>query len=150
VKLPDVNLLLYASDPESDFHQVASSWLEDALGGSEPVGFAQVTLLGYVRLSTNPAVVGTALSPGEAFDQVEEWLAQPPATIAHPGSRHLGIWRSLLEASGSGGNLTTDAHLAALAIEHAAALATFDGDFHRFSGLKLDYLQPGGRRPRRG
>jgi predicted nucleic acid-binding protein len=72
---------------------------------------------------------------------VDEWLAQPPAAIVHPGRRHLRIWRDLLEPSGTAGNLTTDSHLAALAIEHGATLASFDGDFHRFRGLDFEYLR---------
>jgi uncharacterized protein len=67
-------------------------------------------------------------------------LAQPPATILHPGRRHLAICRELLEAAGTAGNLTNDAHLAALAIENGATLASFNGDLHRFAGLELDYL----------
>lgn len=140
MRLADTNLLLYASDPESAFHDVARDWLDRALSGTETLGLADSVLLAYVRLSTNPLVATVPLSPGEAFDRLEEWLAQPPATFVRPGNRHFEIWRSLLEAAGTGGNLTTDAHLAALAIEHSASLATFDGDFHRFSGLTLDYL----------
>ena len=100
-----------------------------------------VSLLGFVRIVTNPRVMSAPLTPSAAFDQIDEWLAQPPATIIQPGRRHLAICRQLLEASGTAGNLTTDAHLAALAIENGATLASFDGDFHRFSGLKLEYLR---------
>jgi len=43
---------------------------------------------------------------------------------------------------GTGGNLTTDAHLAALAIEHGAELCSCDADFSRFAGLRwLDPLR---------
>lgn len=140
MRIPDTNLLLYASDPTAGLHEVAREWLERALSETETVGFADVVLLAYVRLITSPVVAAVPLAPGEAFNQVEEWLAQPPATFVRPGGRHFSIWRGLLEAAGTGGNLTTDSHLAALAIEHSATLATFDGDFHRFSGLRLDYL----------
>jgi uncharacterized protein len=141
VKLPDVNVLLYASDTLSRHHATARPWLEDALSGTETVGFALVALLGFIRIATNPRVMASPLTPAEAFDQVDEWLDQAPATVLDPGRRHLGICRELLEASGTAGNLTTDAHLAALAIEHGATLASFDGDFHRFAGLKLEYLR---------
>jgi predicted nucleic acid-binding protein len=72
----------------------------------------------------------------QALDLVDGWLAQPNAVIVHPGRRHASIVRELLEATGSGGNLTTDAHLAALAIEHGAEIQTADSDFHRFAGLR--------------
>jgi uncharacterized protein len=140
VKVPDVNVLLYASDTSSSHHAAARPWIERALSATETVGFAIVVLLGFIRIATNPRVMAAPLTPSDAFDQVEEWLAQPPATVLDPGRRHLAISRELLEASGTAGNLTTDAHLAALAIEHGATLASFDGDFHRFTGLELEYL----------
>ncbi len=136
----DANILLYASDTSSRQHPVARAWLERALSGTDTVGLAIVALLAFVRIATNPRIMAAALAPSAAFEQIDEWFAQPPAMLVHPGRRHLGICRALLEASGTASNLTTDAHLAALAIEHSAALASFDGDFHRFSGLKLEYL----------
>jgi toxin-antitoxin system PIN domain toxin len=105
------------------------------------VGFAIVALIGFVRISTNPRIFAAPLRPTQALDQVDAWLARTVATIVHPGPLHLALFRSLIEHTGTAGNLTTDAHLAALAIEHRAALATFDADFHRFRALKLDYLQ---------
>ena len=138
--IPDANILLYASDTSSRQHPAARAWLERALSGTESVGLAIVVVLAFVRIATNPRIMATPLSPRAAFEQLEEWLAQPPAILVQPGRRHLRICRGLLEASGTAGNLTTDAHLAALAIEHGATLASFDGDFHRFSGLKLEYL----------
>ena len=140
MRVPDANILLYASDTSTSHHSAARDWIERALSAAETVGFAIVVLLGFVRIATNPRVMAAPLTPAEAFDQVEEWLAQPPGTVLHPGRRHLGVWRELVEASGTAGNLTTDAHLAALAIEHGATLASFDGDLHRFGGLELEYL----------
>jgi uncharacterized protein len=140
LRIPDANVLLYACDESSSHHSEAREWIEGTLSASETVGFAIVVLLGFVRIATNPRVMKAPLATPEAFDQVEEWLAQPPATVLQPGRRHVGIWRELLEASGTAGNLTTDAHLAALAIEHGATFASFDGDFHRFRGLRLEYL----------
>src|ERR1022692_5139368 len=70
-----------------------------------------------------------------AFDLVAEWLNQPAAQVVHPGTRHLAILRGLLTPIGTGGNLTSDAHLAALAIEQNAELCSCDADFGRFAGL---------------
>ena len=140
MKVPDANVLLYATDAASRHHARAREWIEGALSATESVGFAIVSLLAFIRIATNPRIMGAPLEVSEAFDQIEEWLAQPPATMLHPGRRHLGVWRELLESSGPAGNLTTDAHLAALAIEHGATVATFDADFHRFGGLKLEYM----------
>jgi uncharacterized protein len=140
LRVPDANVLLYASDSSSRHHVSARAWVERALSATETIGFAMVALLAFVRISTSPRVMATPLPPRAAFDQVEEWLTQPPAVVLHPGRRHIGLWRELAETSGTAGNLTTDAHLAALAIEHGASLASFDGDLHRFPGLDLEYL----------
>jgi uncharacterized protein len=141
LRVPDANVLLYATDSSSSKHSAAREWVERALSASETVGFAMVVLLAFVRISTNPRIVAAPLSAADSFNQIEEWLAQTPAALLHPGRRHLGVWRELVETSGTAGNLTTDAHLAALAIEHGATLASFDGDLHRFVGLELEYLR---------
>jgi uncharacterized protein len=137
VKLPDVNLLIYAIDEHSPKHRPARLWLEQALSGTEKVGFAWLTLIGFVRISTNQAALEHPFSVAEAFEYVDEWLDQPVATVLHPSERHAGHLRRLLESVGSAaGNLTSDAHLAALAIEHGAELCSHDTDFARFPGLR--------------
>jgi toxin-antitoxin system PIN domain toxin len=136
VKLPDVNLLLYAIDEEAPRHRPAREWLEDVLSGTEAVAFAWAVLLGFVRISTNPAAFEQPLGAEEALDFVDGWLAQPVATVVHPTDRHASALRSLLAPLGTAGNLTSDAHLAALAIEHGAELCSSDADFSRFDGLR--------------
>jgi uncharacterized protein len=140
VRVPDANVLLYASDASSRHHARAREWIEATLSATEAVGLATVALLAFVRVATNPRIMGAPLTVSEAFDQIDEWLAQAPATMLHPGTSHLRVLRELLESSGTAGNLATDAHLAALAIEHGAALASFDADFHRFGDLRFEYL----------
>jgi len=140
VRLPDSNILLYAYTPEAPQHKRAREWLAGALSGTEPVGFAWASLLAFVRIGTKRSVFADPLGPGEALDLVEAWLAQPCATIVHPTSRHAALIRELLLGAGVAGDLTSDAHLAALAIEHGATLATFDADFHRFHPMELEYL----------
>lgn len=136
MKLPDINLLLYAIDERSPSHDRAKSWLEETMSGTEAVGFAWLVLLGFVRISTNPTMLDHPLSPSGAVDYVEEWLAQPVAAIVQPTSRHATVLRRLLESVGTGGNLTSDAHLAALAIEHGAEVCSGDADFARFEGVR--------------
>jgi uncharacterized protein len=136
VKLPDVNLLLYAIDEESARHEGARQWLEDTLSGTETVAFAWAVLVGFLRISTNPALLGRPLSAEEALDYADGWLAQPCVTTVAPGNRHAAVLRELLEPLGAAGNLVSDAHLAALAIEHGAELCSCDTDFSRFGGLR--------------
>jgi toxin-antitoxin system PIN domain toxin len=136
VKLPDVNLFLYAYDSRSPRHDLAREWLEQTLSGTETVALSWTVLLAFVRLSTRPAIVERPLSSSEAIDLVQGWLDQPCVTVVHPTERHAGILRELLDRLGTAGNLTTDAHLAALAIEHGAELCSSDTDFARFGGLR--------------
>jgi toxin-antitoxin system PIN domain toxin len=136
VSLSDVNLLLYAYDASSAHHERARRWLEAQLSGVETFAFAWVVLLAFVRLVTNPRVFESPLAVDEALDAVDAWLAAPCATIVHPGPRHPVVLRQLLGPLGTGGNLTNDAHLAALALEHDADLCSADADFSRFPGLR--------------
>lgn len=136
MKLVDANLLLYAVDTAAPRHRTARQWLEERLSGTETVAFAWVVLLAFLRLSTSPRVFETPLDSSEALDLVDGWLSRPCATVVHPTDRHAAILRDLLAPLGTAGNLTTDAHLAALAIEHGAELCSSDADFSRFSGVQ--------------
>lgn len=140
MKLPDVNVLLYAVDQEARQHSTARDWLETALSGREATGFAWSVLLGFVRLATQPAIYPNPLSTHDALDYVAGWLAQPFATVLSPGPEHFAVLSDLLTSAGTAGNLVTDAHLAALAIEHGATLVSYDADFHHFEGLRFEFL----------
>lgn len=134
--LIDANLLLYAYHPKAEHHEAARAWLEATLSGSELVRFAWLTLLAFLRISTNRRVFERPLSVSEAAAQVSSWLAQPGAGVLEPGERHWGILRALMKDGQVAGPLVMDAVLAALAIEHGATLHTTDRDFARFPGLK--------------
>jgi hypothetical protein len=136
MKLPDLNLLLYAVDSEATVHEGARTWLEETLSGTEEVGFAWIVLLGFTRISTNPGIYEQPLTITEALDVVDGWLSQPVATVVEPTSRHTSILGELLGPLGAGGNLVSDAHLAALAIEHGAEVYSRDNDFARFNGVR--------------
>jgi toxin-antitoxin system PIN domain toxin len=136
VRLTDLNLLIYAVDEASPHHVKARAWLETALSGDQTVGFAWTVLLGFVRLTTNPRVFRSPLTPAEALELVDSWLGQSCVTVLDPTERHSALLRELLVDVGTAGNLTSDAHLAALAIEHGAELCSTDGDFARFPRLR--------------
>lgn len=136
MKLPDVNLFLYAYDSHSPRQAAARKWVEETLTGTETVALAWMMLVGFIRLSTKPAVFARPLQVDTAIGFVEQWLAQPAVTIVHPTDRHPAVLRDLLAPLGAAGNLTSDAHLAALAIEHGATLCSCDNDFSRFAGLR--------------
>jgi toxin-antitoxin system PIN domain toxin len=134
--VPDVNILVHAYNSESPVHAAAREWWEDLLNGTRPVGLAWVAILGFVRISTHRQILTRPLPVGAACDRARAWLARPYVTILHPGDRHAEILFGLLEGLGTGANLTTDAHLAALAIDHQAELHSTDADFRRFAGLR--------------
>jgi toxin-antitoxin system PIN domain toxin len=134
--LIDANILIYAVNSDAQLNRKAKSWLESTLSGRETVGLPWNVLLAFIRLTTRPGLFVRPLKVEKAFGVVGSWLDQPSATVVHPGPRHLSVLRELLLPLGTGGNLTSDAHLAALAIEHGAELCSSDTDFERFDGLK--------------
>ena len=134
--LLDVNILIYAINRDAPQHLRAKRWLETTVSGKESVGFSWSVLLAFLRVTTRPGLFRNPLPPETAFDIIESWLEQPLVTVIHPGPRHLALLRELLIPTGTGGNLTSDAHLAALAVEHGAELCTSDSDFARFPRLK--------------
>ena len=133
----DANLLLYASDTSSAHHQASRRWLENILSGQELIGIAWATVLAFLRVATNPRIRKNAFSLQEAITLVAGWFERPNVTFLNPGERHWEILQSMMTKGQAPGPLVTDAHLAALAIEHGAALATTDRDFARFPGLKF-------------
>lgn len=134
--LVDSNLLLYAHVASFQQHEAARDWLDLQLSKTAPVGLPWPSLVTFVRLVTNPRVFERPERVASAWKQVEDWLDQPPVWIPSPGERHREILGELLTGQSVKGNLVPDAHLAALAIEHGLILASVDGDFARFPGLK--------------
>ena len=132
----DVNLLIYAINQDAPDHRQARSWLEAAISGTETVGLPWIVLLAVLRLTTRPGLFQKPLTVGAAFDVIDAWLRQPSVTVPEPTARHLRTMRDLISPLGTGGNLTSDAYLAALAIEHGAELCSTDNDFGRFSRLR--------------
>jgi len=141
MRLVDANVLLYAVNRAAPNHERSRAWLDGALAGDEAVGFAWVALLAFLRLATHPSVFARPLDAGQAVDVVRSWLAQPSAVVVEPGPRHAEVLGGLLAEAGAAGNLVNDAHLAALAIEHAALISTFDAEFGRFRGVR--WARPG-------
>lgn len=136
--IPDLNILLYAVDASSARHRACREWLEKAINDSgEEVGIPWVVHLGFLRLTTSPKVFSQPLSIDESLAWLEHLRSAPSVVSVDPGRGHVAILRHLLLVVGTGGNLTTDAHLAALALENDAVLVTGDRDFERFQGLRL-------------
>ena len=129
---------LHAVNRDASQHASARDWLDEALSGGARVAFCWLVLLAFMRLATNGRIFDEPLSASEAITQVEDWLAQSPAVVVDPTARHLGIVQQLLAPFETGGNLMNDVHLAALTIEHRCAIVSYDTDFLRFRGVKLE------------
>jgi uncharacterized protein len=134
--LPDVNLLIHAYNSESNRHKAARDWWERTLTRPRPVGLPWAVILGFIRIATHRKILENPLRPADAIRRVQSWLAVPAVQVLTPGEAYTDILFGLLEHLGTAGNLTTDAHLAALAIEYQAELASTDTDFARFPNLR--------------
>ena len=135
--LVDANLLLYAYDAESPHHAPAHQWLAAELSSGRPVRLALLTLLAFVRIATDRRVFARPLSPGDACALIESWLDQPNVQLLEPGSRTWRLLGGICEEGQARGAMVMDAHLAALALEHGACIATTDRDFTRFRGVEI-------------
>jgi toxin-antitoxin system PIN domain toxin len=134
--LVDANILIYAGMDVLPQHQAAGEWLDGQLSGSSRVGLPWPSLLGFLRVVTNPRVFRNPPSIQAAWRRVMGWLACEPVWVPQPTERHAEILGQLLALPGVRANLVHDAHLAVLAIEHGLTLCSTDGDFARFSGLR--------------
>jgi toxin-antitoxin system PIN domain toxin len=136
MKIVDLNVLLYAINEDAPHHERVRRWWEEAVNGDEPLGLPWVVLLGFLRIATNPTIFPKPLDADTAVAKVDGWLALDTTRVVHEKEEHWDILRSLLAEAGTAGNLTTDAHLATLAISHGAVLISCDNDFSRFKGLR--------------
>lgn len=140
MKLIDLNLLLYAVNRDAAKHRAARRWLEATLSGEEPVALPWIVLIGFLRVSTHRRILPKPLTTEQALTVVDGWLAQPVVRPLQAGPQHWAILQELLSETGTAGNLSTDAHLAALAIENGGQLCSTDTDFGRFPRLR--WLNP--------
>jgi toxin-antitoxin system PIN domain toxin len=132
----DVNILVYAYNLDAAQHQSARKWWESTLQQRRPVGLPWATSIGFIRIATHRHILARPLQVAEAIAHVRAWLNHPHVQIATPGDRHGEVLFDLLTSVGTAGNLTSDAHLAAIAIEYQAELVSTDADFARFPGLR--------------
>jgi uncharacterized protein len=137
--IPDVNLLLNATFRQNALHRESRAWWQGTLLGSQPVGLCAPIVFGYIRLSTNPKIFDQALSVQQAFADVENWLESPVAQWLEPDSSHLGRVKEFLLEVGTGGNLVTEAQIAAFGQQYHATICSADSDFRRF---RVKWLNP--------
>jgi uncharacterized protein len=148
--LVDANILLYAEDRGSPFHNQARTWWDARLSGSSPVCLSWSVLSAFLRIATNRRIYERPLTLDEAIGRVAGWLNQPCARVVNPTERHWQFFRDMLTAGKATANLVADAHLATLALEHGCQLMSTDADFARFPKLAWKNPFEDGTRSRRG
>jgi len=134
--LVDANILLYAEDSFQSRHYQARAWWDGQLSGSGVVCLCWTVLSAFIRIGTNARIFEHPLSLEQALARVQSWLDQPCTRVVRPTERHWTVFKQVLTDGQAVANLVTDAHLAALAIEHGCELASTDSDFARFPKLK--------------
>ncbi|MFT4640058.1 MAG: toxin-antitoxin system PIN domain toxin [Verrucomicrobiales bacterium] len=134
---PDVNLLLYATFSTYPQHDPTKAWWDHTLSSAHPVRIGHVVLLGFIRISTHPRVFSIPLTLDQSINVVEGWLGQPNVELIAPAGTHWDNLKAMLEAGATGGNLTTDAHIAALAADYGLIIYSNDTDFARFPNIKF-------------
>lgn len=134
--LIDANLLIYAVDSDSVLHRRARRWWEETLSGTAAVGLSWPVVLAFLRITTRSGILRRPLKPEEALAYVDSWFGQPYVSAVAPGPNHWSVLRNLVKSTGTAGNLTSDAHLAAMAIELGSPVYSTDTDFGRFAGVE--------------
>jgi uncharacterized protein len=134
---PDLNMLIYAHNTAFEHHARCSAWLEALMNGNQKVCFSWHTILGFIRITTTPRMFPNTYSSKEALEIAADFLESPNSLLISPGERHFDILSGLIQICGISGPKISDAHLAALAIEHGVTLASADRDFRVFDELQL-------------
>ena len=138
MKIVDLNVLLYAVNRDDPHHEAALYWCSKNFNSSEIIGLAWITIIGFLRLSTRKGVFANPLTPQQALDRMNQWLERPNTRIVMELQNHWSNIQECIREVGTAGNLTTDAHLAVLAISRGATFVSCDTDFARFRYLKWE------------
>lgn len=134
--LPDINLLIFAYNSEVEQHPKARRWWEETMSGNSTVCIPWAVIFGFIRLTTHRRVFSSPLRVSDALEIVSSWIECENVRILEASPKHFAVFSSLLAKIGTGANMVTDTHLAALAIEHNLTLYSNDLDFSRFPGLR--------------
>ena len=134
---PDVNILLYAYDSKSPFHESSRNWLKAVLD-NEQVFLSWHTITGFLRIVTHPRALAHPTTISKAVSIVQKWLELDNVHLVSFEKRNWPIFAKMLVDGQAYGNLVLDAHLAAMAASCGAAVASTDRDFTRFPGVRTE------------
>jgi toxin-antitoxin system PIN domain toxin len=134
MRLPDVNVLIYAHREDSPEHGEYAAWLTRLVEAHEPFAVAEIVLAGFLRIVTNGRIFDRPTPMATAMAFCQRLVNWPRAVWVAPSRRHWDVFLTL--CAHVQGPRVSDAYLAALAIEHGCELITTDSDFARFQGLR--------------
>ncbi len=138
MKIIDVNLLIYVASRESLHHHKCLKWWETAFNENELIGLCWHSLVGFVRIMTNPKILPHPVPLTDCIARVDAWLNHPYSEFVREAENHWSVLKNILLETNATGKLSTDAHLAALAISRGATLVSCDTDFARFRQLRWE------------
>ncbi|HEY3759550.1 MAG TPA: type II toxin-antitoxin system VapC family toxin [Solirubrobacteraceae bacterium] len=136
MRLLDVNVVLAAHRDDHPHFEPARAWLEEALIARFPFSVTDLVAGAFLRLATNSRIFSTPTPMVEAFAYLRALRSQPAHVLLGPGPAHLELLEGICRDADVTGDLVPDAQLAAIAIEHACELVSFDRDFARFADLR--------------
>lgn len=140
MKVIDANVLIAAASNDHAHHRVAAAWLQEARNAREALALSTVVALAFLRITTHSKIHEMPLTSAQALEWLTAFMRTPAACWVHPANDHLRALERMLTGPVVG-NLVMDAHLAALALENGASVVTFDRDFMRFKGLRVELLE---------
>ena len=138
--LPDNNLWLALAFPSHAHHAPAKAWMQ-TVTDQNACCFCRVTQMGFLRLATNPKVLGNhTVSMVEAWRGFDLMLSDDRIVLVEEPAGIEAIWRSVTNRRSFSTNVWTDAYLAAFAITADLELVTFDKGFTQYKGLCVAIL----------
>jgi toxin-antitoxin system PIN domain toxin len=135
LKLLDVNVVLAAHRDDHPDFPVARTWLQQTLAAGSLFAVVDLVAGAFLRIATNRRIFSIPTPVEDAFAYLKALRAQPNHIMLAPGAQHLALLEQLCRSAEASGDLVADAQLAAIALEHAAELVSFDRDFARFEEL---------------
>ena len=145
MRMPDVNILVYAHRRDEPTHEFYRGWLEGLVNSEAPFALSALVAVAFVRIVTHPRFHEAPTPLPVALEVINRLREAPGFRWQLPGERHWEIVSSLCRKTKSAGKLVADAQHAALAIEHGCRWVTRDVDFAKFEshGLEWEHLDPG-------
>ncbi|MBI4898798.1 MAG: PIN domain-containing protein [Actinobacteria bacterium] len=134
----DANVLLYASDASSEFHERALKTLHELAEGRELLYLFWPMLMAYLRISTHPSIFANPLSSEDAIANISQLTER--ANVRTPGEAEdfLQIFNESTADLTIRGNLVPDAHVVALMRQYdVKTIISHDRDFRKFDGIKV-------------